>query len=504
MDIIHIASEMAPFAKVGGLGDVIHGLSKELSRLGHQVQVILPKYDCIESESLSDLKIMRSDLCTTEGGSRYSNTIWSAKTDGLDLILIEPHHPSYYFNRGRIYGSQDDTDRFAYFSKAALDYLLAAHRQCDSLHLHDWPTALIAPLYREIYYPAGLRAKRVVLTLHNLEHQGRSSPKILDQVGLPTKKLFTADQMQDPNYPELINFLKGAIVAADAVTTVSPNYEKEIKTPEGGFGLHTLLIKYQHKLKGILNGIDPDYWDPEKDRHLIAHYPSHPPFDEKKWESLLRGKKTNRAHLSKQLGIRVTKTPLVVSVARLVFQKAPQLIKQGIIRTLERGGQFILLGSEPDPEIGAEFLEMKRELLTNHNVAICFDKNETLAHLIFAAADLFFIPSLFEPCGLTQLIALRYGTVPIARMTGGLVDTVFDIETSPQRERLGNGFTFEFPDIQGVNWVIDRALLCWEKNPKRWQTLMQHGMQMDFSWRHSAQEYLNIYTKGVSDESKIG
>ncbi len=468
MKIVHVASEMAPIAKVGGLGDVVHGLAKQLAREGHDVEIILPKYDCLHLEWLSELQIQQRSLCVVEGAHRYDNTVWSALVDGLKVIFIEAHHPSYYFSRGAIYGFSDDVDRFAYFSRAAVNYL--KEKEPDIIHIHDWQTAPIAPLCKEI---GGFG--KIVLTVHSLGHQGQCLPLVLQRIGLHN----TLPLMQDSHTPTLANFLKGGIVYADALTTVSPNYEKEIKTPEGGCGLHTVLCAQQNKLKGILNGIDTDFWNPEKDPYLVALYND---------KTVTSGKKENRRHLSRHLGLKELDVPLVAVVTRLVFQKGLHLIKHGLLRTLEKGGQCVLLGSSATPEVAAEFLELNK----HPNCAICIDKDEALAHLIFAAADLFLIPSLFEPCGLTQLIALRYGTVPIARMTGGLVDTVFDVDTSERPEALRNGFTFDFPDKQGVNWALDRALACWQ-DKKRFQQLIQHGMQLDLSWKRAAQEYLSVY-----------
>lgn len=494
MYIIQAASELAPVAKVGGLGDVIHGLSKELVKQGHQVEIILPKYDCLLFEKLEQLKVVQRELCTFEGTNRYHNTIWSAEVDGLKVILIEPHHPSYYFNRERIYGCPDDVDRFAYFSRALLEYLKISNRHPDVLHIHDWPTALIAPLYRELFQPIGLRVKKMVLTLHNLEYQGKCDPVLLTRSGLNAEKLMHADLMRDLLTPSLANLLKGGIVLADALTTVSPHYEQQIKTAEGGFGLNEILLKHEKKLTGILNGIEDTFWNPEKDPHLIARYPAFPPFDEASWKKVLEGKRENRRHLRRHLGLNESNAPIVSSVTRLVPQKGPKLIKHALLKTLDEGGQFILLGSLAPLDIEKDFLELKENLAKNKNVAICMHHDESLAHLIFAGADMFLIPSIFEPCGLTQLIALRYGTVPLARKTGGLADTVFDIDTSELPEAERTGFTFDFPDNPGVNWVLDRSLKCWTQDQTKWQRLMQQGMKRDFSWKESVHRYLSIYS----------
>jgi len=497
MYIVHLCTEVAPIAKVGGLADVIYGLSRETAKHGHQVDIILPKYDCLDYNNLIELKVDYRELWSFEGSASFNNTIWSAKVGNLTVFFIEPHHPSYYFSRGCIYGCPDDIDRFTYFSRAALEYLYKANKRPDILHLHDWPVSLAAPLYKDMYIPLGMKIGGVVLTIHNLEHQGKCASWHLSQVGLDISRYLSPESLQDPVIPELINLLKGGIEYADAVTTVSPTYEKEIKTPEGGHGLHDVLKKNEKKLKGILNGIDEAYWKPETDPHLIAHYSTHPPFNAEKLEKVLKAKEENRSHLRIHLGLKKGPFPLVGLVTRLVPQKGPALIKHALLRTLERGGQFVLLGAAASLEIEQSFLELKHELSENPHVSISLDTDESLAHLIFAAADMFVIPSIFEPCGLTQMIALRYGTVPIVRATGGLADTVKDINSQvPENEK--NGFVFEHPNFKEVRKAIDRALDYWSQDQKKWQQLMLQGMSMDFSWKHATPEYLDVYRKLIS------
>ena len=484
MHIVQIATEFAPVAKVGGLGDVLHGLSNELVRLGHEVEVILPKYDCLHEEVLTDLKIELEEFYTFDGSHRYNNTLWSARAEGVKVLLIEPHHPKHYFSRGMIYGCHDDIDRFIYFSDVAAKYLLQYGKRVECVHLHDWPTALVALLCQEI---------PTVLTIHNLEHQGKCQPFNLSRVGLSGESYLHPEKMQDPYMPELINLLKGGIVYADHLTTVSPTYKKEVQTVEGGFGLNELLLQYEAKFSSVLNGIDEIYWDPSLDPHLVKHYETKQVHTQTQLHAVLAGKKQNKQQLRKQCHLKETDKPLIASVTRLATQKAPHLLRHALFRTLEKGGQFILLGSSANALITKEFQQLAKEFIHHPDVRILLNKDEALAHLIFAAADLLIIPSLFEPCGLTQLIALRYGAIPIARRTGGLADTVFDIDTSTLEPHKCNGFTFDFADEQGVNWGIDRALACYKDDPKKWQTLLLNGMGQDFSWKQPAREYVKIY-----------
>lgn len=460
MNIVHIASELAPFAKVGGLADMVYGLAQECRRLGARVEVIIPKYD----HCFKEAQMVMQNLKSFDGPNSYDNTIWRIDVHGLTVTLVEPHHPEQLFRRGLIYGCPDDVSRFIYFSRAALEYLYKRKDKIDVIHVHDWSTAICAPLIKQMYLLLGLAVKKCVLTIHNLEHQGLCTVQDLSQSGLNGKDFLTSDKMQDVKNPELINLLKGGIIYATDVTTVSPRYEKEIKTPLGGAGLDTLLTHVQHKLKGILNGIDLDYWRPD---------------------FTIEQKKDKKSALQKKLKLETSDAPLACAVTRLATQKAPDLIRHAIFRTLEKGGQFVLVGTPASPEIDQMFRKVKKELSKNKKVAIVLDYDEPLSKLVFAGADMIVIPSLFEPCGLTQMIAQRYGTVPVVRATGGLADTVFEGET---------GFLFEYPDEAGVNWALDRALACCRDQKEAWKKLIQNGMSRDFGWKKPAEEYMKVYS----------
>jgi starch synthase len=495
MYIVHVASELAPIAKVGGLGDVIYGLSKELVRLNHQVEIIIPKYDCVEYSQLNDLKVEHRELWSFDGPYRYNNTVWSAHVDGLKVLLIESHHPDYFFSRGIIYGCVDDINRFTYFSRVAMEYLFKADKHPDVIHAHDWPAALVPILYKEMYRALGYRTGGTVLTIHNLEHQGKCLPSQLTKVGLRAELYVTSEILQDPSLPGHINILKGGIEYADQVTTVSPNYEREIKTPEGGCGLHEVLLKNQKKLRGILNGIDTEFWNPQTDIHLIQKYNTDQVNTKEQLTAILPAKRENHKQVRTHLCLQECDKPIIACVTRLVPQKGPELIRAALVRTLEKGGQFILLGATQIPEIYRSFHELQAHYKNHPHAKILLDQDEALAHLIYAATDMCIIPSLFEPCGLTQMISLRYGTVPLVRVTGGLADTVFDIDTSSRPIEQRNGFTFEFPDAKGIHWVVDRAIDCYEKNPEKWSSLLMNGIKMDFSWKRAAPEYLSTYAK---------
>lgn len=439
---------------------MVYGLSRATIQEGHQVEVWLPKYDQIKNDQLKKLQ-------------KKQNGIWSAEFDGLHLKLFQAEK---YFNRGTIYGCIDDIERFSHFAHLVITFLQKLPRPPDVIHLHDWPTALVAPLMRLPKFLDKFRNTKLIFTIHNLEHQGRCLPHQIAVTGLPPTG------MEDPRLKTDINLLIGGVTFSDWVTTVSPTYLNEILTPLGGHGLDAFLNKNRTKLRGILNGIDIDYWNPETDPHLAHPYSVHS----------LQSKRENKRALRSKLGLKEDETPLVASITRLVPQKGPHLIELGLSYTLKHGGQFVLIGSSPMKEIQAQFDKLKAKV-QGERAAFHFNYNEPLAHLVYAAADLLLIPSIFEPCGLTQMIALRYGAVPVVRATGGLKDTVFDWETSKQSLGLRNGFTFDFPDNAGIEWGLGRALRTYREKPEEWQEIMRHGMTQDFSWKQSAKEYLELY-----------
>jgi len=373
-----------------------------------------------------------------------------------------------------------------------MEYLLKSKKKIDILHLHDWPTAIGAVLQKEMYAALGIKNLRVVFTIHNMLHQGKCSPYHLSKIGLLGETYLTPEKMQDPLVPNCVNLLKGGMIYADAVTTVSPTYRKEIMTVEGGRGLHEEAKNISGKLSGILNGIDPEMWNPATDIHLIERY--HPICEhESDMQNILRARKENRRFLQKHLALEENDVPLVACISRLVPQKSPELIKECLLRTLELGGQFILLGSYPPPEISEQFISLRQQLQSNRNVAIWLDQDEVLARLIYASSDLLVVPSLFEPCGLTQMIALRYGSVPVVRATGGLADTIFDVDDPQTPIEMRNGYSFEYPDAQGVRYALDRAIKCLTEDTKRFREIQCRGLKSDFSWKHSAQQYLDVY-----------
>ncbi len=493
MHIIHIASELAPLAKVGGLADVVLGLSRELSWKGQDVDIIIPKYDCMDSNEIRDITVVYQDLMSFYQGNWYSNVVWMGWVENLRVYFIDPHHPSFFFNRGCFYGCEDDVERYLYFSRAALEFLYKKQIRPNIIHLHDWHTAAVAPLYKDMYKQLGITGTKIVFTIHNLEYQGRCAPMNLDQIGMEGSKYMASDAMMDPIYPNTINLVKGAINYADFVTTVSPTYAKEVQTPEGGFGLDKVISKNSNKFMGVLNGIDYSYWNPEIDRYLPVHFSSRETPSNKKDKNTLEKKAFIKRMVRERLSLADVHRPIIGCVTRLVPQKGLELIKYAVKYAVEKKGQLLLLGSAPIESIAAEFQALKHQYAEDYHVHITLHYQEELSHFIYAASDMFIVPSLFEPCGLTQLIALKYGAVPIVRRTGGLADTIVDIDTSGLPFEKTNGYTFDNPDCLSLKSALDRAFDCWFHHPDRWRQLMVNGMNIDFSWNRSAATYLEIY-----------
>ncbi|MFZ0564842.1 MAG: glycogen synthase [Chlamydiales bacterium] len=468
MKIVHLASELAPIAKVGGLADAVYGLCKSLIAKKQEIEVILPKYDILNLDPIDNLQIIQKNFPSIFKGQKTLNTIWKGCVDKIPVLFIESNDPAGLFNRSTVYGCKDDPLRFLYFCCTALDFLMKRGAPPDLVHLHDWHTASAAFLLKRESIPT-------VFTIHNLAYQGHCSLETFEKVGWKTEEI---NEFKDTEYPDTYSLLKAGILFADHITTVSPSYAKEIfKTNP----LQEILKTHQKKLTGILNGIDFTYWNPKTDSLLPFHFhlqqlTQNPPF--------LKGKEKVKNYLRKRFNLRESQSTVVSSITRLVPQKGPKLIQAALSHTLKKGGQFILLGSTFDEEMRTVFTHLKQKLAHNRNVHMELTYNEELAHLVYAGSDLFVAPSLFEPCGLTPLIAMRYGTVPLVRQTGGMKDTVFEGK---------NGFSFITPTPAAIHKALNRALACWASHPKRWRALMKKGMEEDFSWSKSADAYLKIY-----------
>lgn len=450
MHIVHVSSELAPIAKAGGLGDVVYGLSKCCLDLGHKISIILPFYDVLDTNGISELQSV---------GTFGPYTAHTAKLDDIPLTLISL--PGDALKRGSIYGGVDEIKRFLEFDKAVLAYFEHFDIRADVLHLHDWATGALLS-----FLPKG-RFNSTALSIHNLDHQGHA-----------TIEDYTSNGLTPPSGPSVkdseadINILRNAIHLADRSVAVSPTYSQEIKSKLGSRGLHDTITENSSKISGILNGIDTDYWNPETDPHLPHPYTS----------DISASKSANRNALLKELNLKSTTGPTICAITRLVPQKSPHLIAAAARFTLNNNGTFILLGTTEDPDLRALFK-------ANPNLHCHFTFDEALAHRTYAASDAIVIPSKFEPCGLTQMISLRYGTIPIVRATGGLIDTVFE---SPAPR--ANGFLFKEPTEEALNHALSKAFLTYHKERPKWDALIEHGRNTDFSWKKPTQDYLKLYS----------
>ncbi|XP_009785391.1 soluble starch synthase 3, chloroplastic/amyloplastic [Nicotiana tabacum] len=444
MHIVHIAVEMAPIAKVGGLGDVVTSLSRAVQDLNHNVDIILPKYDCLKMNQVKDFQFHKSYFW---GGTEIK--VWFGKVEGVSVYFLEPQNGLFW--KGCVYGCNNDGERFGFFCHAALEFLLQGGFHPDIIHCHDWSSAPVAWLFKEQYTHYGLSKSRIVFTIHNLE--------------------FGAD------------LIGKAMTYADKATTVSPTYSREVSG-------NPVIAPHLYKFHGIVNGIDPDIWDPLNDKFIPISYTS---------ENVVEGKTAAKEALQQKLGLKQADLPLVGIITRLTHQKGIHLIKHAIWRTLERNGQVVLLGSAPDPRIQNDFVNLANQLHSTYNdrARLCLTYDEPLSHLIYAGADFILVPSIFEPCGLTQLTAMRYGSIPIVRKTGGLYDTVFDVDHDKERaQQCGlepNGFSFDGADAAGVDYALNRALSAWYDGRDWFNSLCKQVMEQDWSWNRPALDYLELY-----------
>jgi starch synthase len=484
MYVVMIASECAPATQAGGLGEVVSGLSREVELRGHAVEIVLPKYGCLRQEDVYGLCVAYEDLWVPWYGGAVPCTVWFGFVNGRRCYFIEPHSQDGFFDRGHLYGYVDDVDRYVFFSKAALEFLLQANKRPDVIHCHDWQTALVPVLLYEQYQHAGMGDQRVCLTIHNLGHQGVCGEEILWATGLQRPEYyFDAARLGDDQHTGALNLLKGGIVYANFVTTVSPQHAWEALNTDQGKGLSPALAMHQQKFGGILNGLDYDVWNPEVDKHIPANYSP----------GTIEDKYANKLALRERFWLRHDFKPIVAYVGRLDEQKGVHLIEHALQYALHEDAQFVLVGSSTNPQTQARFWNLKQSMNEHPDCHLELGYDPYLAHLTYAGADLIVMPSLFEPCGLAQVIALKYGTVPIVRAIGGLCDTVFDHDYSDRPPADRNGYVFHQPDTIALESAMARAIGLWRVYPDEFRQLIRNGMSADHSWAAAGQHYLNVY-----------
>ncbi|MBN1492714.1 MAG: glycogen synthase GlgA [Candidatus Omnitrophica bacterium] len=480
MRIVFVTSEMAPFAKTGGLADVCGSLPFELSQLGHTVKVILPFYKMIKDKNLK-LEHKCENFTIPLGHDSYKVRVLSyqARHDVEVLFVDVPK----FFDREDLYGTAegdypDSPERFSLFQKSCFVLLKKIDFAPDILHCHDWQTGLI-PVYTKVLYKdvAFFQDTKTVFTIHNLAYQGLFNVETLPVTGL-SWDFFTIDKLE---FFGKISYMKGALVYADVITTVSQRYSEEIQTEEYGCGLEGVLQKRKDDLCGILNGIDNAEWNPETDKDLNINYK---PGD-------FNRKIANKGILQKENGLEVDPNiPLIGIITRLADQKGLDILAPIMEKLAKKDLQFVLLGTGT-AKYNDLFKKMGKKYSGKFGINILFDPK--MSKRIYAGADIFLMPSHYEPCGLGQLIALRYGTVPLVRATGGLADTITDFNPA---SGVGNGFVFSDYTSEALLSTIDRTINVF-KDKKLWRKVIENGAKSDFSWKVSARKYIDLYRNTV-------
>jgi starch synthase len=486
LTIAHVASEMSPLVKVGGLADVIGALAIEQARRGHRVTVAVPRYSTLElPEGWTRRELDGAEVPWGMGREPARFSLLEPAGPGPRVLLVGHAGERRFFDRPGVYddprtgeGWPDSAERFLFFSRAALEGLKRLGERFDIVHAHDQQAAW-APCFVRTHdaYELAFGGAATVLTIHNLGYQGIYDPWVLGLAGFGRDQFYPASPFE---FWGRVNYMKVGIAFADMISTVSPRYAREVQTTgEFGFGLEGLLERRGDALRGILNGIDDAVWDPSHDRNLISRYDR---------ESLEK-KAPNRAELLRAAGLPSTPDwPIVGIVSRLVLQKGFDLVEQAAPELARLDARFVVLGTGQP-----RYMELFRRLAAEHPERFHYrgGHDEPFAHLIEGGSDVFLMPSRYEPCGLNQMYSLRYGTVPVVRSVGGLADTVREFDPIT---REGNGFTFERFDPHDMVQTLRRAL-AFHHQPDLWHTLQRNGMSHDFSWRASADGYDALYAE---------
>ena len=484
MKIWFVTSECAPFSKSGGLADVAFSLPPALQEAGHRLAIVTPLYRCVRDrfgETLTKLKEFTVELA----GRQLYCGVWQGERDGVPVWFLDNED---FFDRPRLYGYDDDKLRFAYFSKAVIDLLdQEVGFRPDILHCNDWETALsVIYLKNAQAWRADLQGIKSVYTIHNIAYQGQfGSNELHDTFGLPWG-WYDGGLAYEFEGRHDVNLMKGAMLMADAVSTVSATYARELHFPAFGAGLQGVVDIVNHKLRGILNGIDMDHYDPMLDKRIAA------PFN----KDDMSGKAVCKASLQEEFGLDVNPhVPVLVSVARLVEQKGIELIREDLPRIMEMGVQLIVYGQGDQ-----HYIDLFNDLMKKYPGQLGFssDYNEERAARVFAGADFYLMPSRFEPCGLSQMMAMRYGTIPIVHETGGLKDSV---RAYSSFDGIGDGFSFTDYSAPALYLAILAGVRLYVGNPDMFRVLQQRAMVKDFSWTKSAEQYGLMY-EAIADSTE--
>jgi starch synthase len=478
MEILFVSTELAPYVKVGGLADVMAALPKALRGLGHKTTIVLPRYAAFEASGLLAARRL-TPLAIELGGKTWPVTVYDAKLPSqVELVLVDA--PGLFDRKG-VYGENgedypDNATRFAILSRAAAEIAkqrFAAGAPFDIVHCHDWPTALVATYVRELVKEIPQLTTKSVLTIHNLAHQGTFPKEVLPSLGLGWDQ-FSVDGIE---FYGGLNVLKQGILTADAVTTVSGTYAREIQTPELGHKLDGVLRERARAIIGIVNGVDYAIWNPATDSALAARYDAEDPTN----------KARCKAALQKELGLPIDHaTPLIVNVGRIVLQKGSDVVAAAITKLLRATDAQIVIAGDGDASLVAKIEDAVGK--GPGRAVFIRAASEHVVHRMFAGADLALVPSRFEPCGLVQLYAQRYGALPVARATGGLVDTIVDCDAKLE---TGTGFLFDDETADALVGAVERGLAA--RTSPRWPALVRRVMRLDRGWERPARQYEQVY-----------
>lgn len=470
--VLMVASEAWPFAGTGGLGEVVGSLPKALNKLGDvEAEVIIPLYESVPEEYRAKMTFVRSINVPLAWRNQYCG-LFTLELDGVKYMFVDNE---YYFKRTGLYGYGDDGERFAFFSRAVLE-LLPYIDKPDVIHCNDWHTALVPVYYKLFYqYREGMGGIKTIFTIHNIEYQGQFSGDVIEDLfGIPRREYMSVE------YHGCINLMKAAIDYSDSVSTVSNSYAGEIMSSEYAHGLESVLLKNAYKLKGILNGIDTVTYDPASSGSLFKNYDAN---------TVDEYKKVNKTELQRMLNLPVDENvPMIAMITRLASHKGLDIVRSAFNGIMQDDVQFVVLGTG-DADHENFFRHMQNVYGNRVRAIIAFNKD--MAQKIYAGADVFLMPSRSEPCGLSQMIAMRYGTVPVVRLTGGLKDSVIDCGDGT----VGTGFGFTEYDAGALRHAVDRAVGLYRDYRDIWTGLRKRDMQSDFSWNKSAKEYDAYYAE---------
>ncbi len=483
LKILLVSSEVAPFAKTGGLADVAGSLPKALTAMGNDTRIVLPRYRGVgDFPTVTDFPVKignRIETCVVRE-STIEAKLEEGGTKPVPVYFIDNYH---YFDREGIYCHHDDAERYAFFCQAVLEMIKQINFRPNVIHCNDWQSGLIPFLLKEkLATDQFYQGIATVFTIHNLMYQGNFPKDCLEYFNVGNEYF----QPESLEFYGQLSFMKGGLVYADVINTVSKRYAQEIQTPEFGHGFEGLLRKRSQDLHGIVNGINYHEFNPKTDPRIFRPYDS----------SSVQDKYENKFGLQREMDLPVKNVPVIGLISRLVDQKGLDLIEVAFDWLMQQELQFVVLGS------GDKYYEEKLARMRErypHKMGLYLGFNGILAQRIYAGSDMFLMPSKFEPCGLGQLISLRYGTIPVVRATGGLADTIVDYNANTDS---GNGFSFEPYDSKVMLETISRALQVYNREPEKWRRLVVNAMEQDFSWNRSGAEYLELFDLAISKHTK--